>query len=124
MTTHGEPHNVSAITAEGRKRAKPKSATFSNGTPRGCPRDRSSGEAGFRSKFCKYEGMDLHWFYVTTYLWLDVPMDKISMSKEFERAGYSRHLASERDTMISGIPNCRRKLRTTISSRPPVLGCI
>ena len=49
--THGDPQSVSAIMAWGSDRAKPKSATLSIGTPRGCPLAKSSGEAGFRSKF-------------------------------------------------------------------------
>ena len=50
--TYGEPQRVSAIMVVGRDRAKPKSATLRMGTPRGWPRDSSSGDAGVSSRFC------------------------------------------------------------------------
>ena len=49
--TYGDPQRVSAIMALGNERAKPKSATLRIGTPKGCPRASSSGDAGLRSRF-------------------------------------------------------------------------
>ena len=49
--TYGEPQSVSAIMAGDKDLAKPKSATFRTGTPKGCPLSKSDCDAGFSKRF-------------------------------------------------------------------------
>ena len=106
--THGEPQRVSAIIAFGRERAKPKSATLRRGTPKGCPRPRSSLPGGHKSRFCGLMSR-----------WINFRCRKNLSARAVEtiRHDPGSNEGGER------APSCLKKLRTTISARPPDLGC-
>lgn len=85
--THGEPHKVSAIMAGERERAKPKSAIFNMGTPRGCPFAMSCSEAGFKSRFYNVSEHNLRGQHYVTYLGLDISVNEVLPTQELQSTG-------------------------------------